>query len=225
MNVSIRPVVSEDNEVVARLLREFFRSVAIPSGRRRLRQLLPRAVGASVVGSALVNHLFEVTPLQCLCASGLGLAATYCFVSLESRNQMEAYVASATDLDQGVAEHFNGPKHAFVVAQVQRPDAPAEVVGCAGIKPWPEDPNAAELVRLCLRPDMHSKRIGAELLTVLEHKAREIGYSSLILRTNALLDKAVRFYERNGFRLIGTLARPHLYRGDLLYYSKSLQKQ
>jgi GNAT superfamily N-acetyltransferase len=51
-------------------------------------------------------------------------------------------------------------------------------------------------------PDHRGKRIAAEILTELEHWARELNYTACILETGKKQPEAIRLYERSGYTLI-----------------------
>jgi GNAT superfamily N-acetyltransferase len=58
----------------------------------------------------------------------------------------------------------------------------------------------AELKRMRVHPDLQGKGMGSQLLTLLEAKAKEQGYTGMILDTWVGQQVARQFYESHGYR-------------------------
>ncbi len=76
-----------------------------------------------------------------------------------------------------------------------------EVVGFITIK---RDIMYANYIRrIVVREDMRSKGIGAQLLTFVEEMTLSSGLPNVFLLTTTTNDKAIKFYEKNGYQKIG----------------------
>ena len=73
-------------------------------------------------------------------------------------------------------------------------------VGCGAFKEY--ESGTVEIKRMYTLPDHRGKRIAAEILTELEHWARELNYTACILETGKKQPEAIRLYERSGYTLI-----------------------
>ena len=73
-------------------------------------------------------------------------------------------------------------------------------VGCAGLKPY--SGCDAEVKRVWVEPLYRGNHIARDMMTQLENKALEKGYSRLILQTREIMTEAVRLYMKLGYRRI-----------------------
>lgn len=73
----------------------------------------------------------------------------------------------------------------------------AVAVGCVAIREL--SAGIGEIKRMYARPG--TRGVGAQLLRALEHHARERGFQALWLETRQINQRAVDFYQRNGFRI------------------------
>lgn len=94
-----------------------------------------------------------------------------------------------------------GPRATFAVAR----DAAGHAVGCGAIRPLVgggmdagEGGAVAELKRMFARPG--TTGVGRAVLAHLEARALALGYHELRLSTRVVNARAVRFYERHGYR-------------------------
>lgn len=118
---------------------------------------------------------------------------------------MESYFA---ELDRRFAEGFDvgadfdaeldsmrEPTGGFVVV-----DDDGTVVGCGGLHRI--DDQTAEIKRMWLDSSLRGLGVGARLLARLEELALALGYSVVVLDTNAVLTQAISMYERAGYEPI-----------------------
>lgn len=83
------------------------------------------------------------------------------------------------------------PRARFVVAR----DAGNNLLGCGAFRPLRE--GVGEVKRMYARRG--TKAVGAAILAHLEEEARRLGYRELWLETRRVNERAVGFYERNGY--------------------------
>lgn len=75
--------------------------------------------------------------------------------------------------------------------------------GCCGIYPTEGlDSNCAELVKYYLAQPIRGKGTGRRLMEKCIDSARELGYRKLYLESMPHFSKAVRIYEKLGFRML-----------------------
>jgi putative acetyltransferase len=78
-----------------------------------------------------------------------------------------------------------------------------KLLGGAGIFPSPGLPEGTcELVKMYLRPEARGKGLGRKLISKCLETARKKGYRQVYLETMPELAKAVKTYERFGFRYL-----------------------
>jgi putative acetyltransferase len=93
---------------------------------------------------------------------------------------------------------FQQPGSCYFVAE-----SGSGILGGAGIFPSPGLPEGTcELVKMYLRPEARSKGLGRQLIQTCLETAREKGYRQVYLETMPELAKAVKTYERFGFRYL-----------------------
>jgi DNA-binding MarR family transcriptional regulator/GNAT superfamily N-acetyltransferase len=88
---------------------------------------------------------------------------------------------------------FSAPDGIFLVAVDD--DRPA---GCGGI--CRIDATTAEIKRMWVGPEVRGAGVGRRLLAALEDAAVDLGYSAVVLDTNAELTEAIAMYESSGYR-------------------------
>ena len=82
-------------------------------------------------------------------------------------------------------------------------DAKGEVLGGAGFYPTEGlPPGMAEVVKLYFSPRLRGKGFGRKMLSLVEDRAKEHGYSQLYIESFPEFSKAVSLYERSGFQHI-----------------------
>ncbi len=98
--------------------------------------------------------------------------------------------------DDGAASTvLRAPGGAFVIMH-----SDGVAFGCGGVQRI--DEVTGEIKRMWISPDWRRLGLGARLLTGLENTARELGYTCVVLDTNATLVEAIAMYERAGYRPI-----------------------
>ena len=116
----------------------------------------------------------------------------------EALNEIGAHLGSGPwddDLDdiEGVYLESGGE---FLVGELE-----GEVVAMGAIKRV--SPDAAEVKRMRVRPDLQGRGYGQTLLDALHDRAAELGYSTLHLDTTVQQRAARRLYLKNGYREAG----------------------
>jgi N-acetylglutamate synthase-like GNAT family acetyltransferase len=86
----------------------------------------------------------------------------------------------------------------FVVAKKD-----GKAVGCGAFREISED--TAEIKRMYTR--IKSQGIGKSILKYLEAKAKEYGYSRIVLETRICNENAVKFYQNNNYRQINNYGK------------------
>ena len=126
------------------------------------------------------------------------------FVEYEPLDTPGGFAATAITIEQIIARIGEGP--VWVCLREQ------EIVGTVSVVAKPESPYICGMAVL---PRARGERIGALLLTQIEAFARTEGCSRLFLSTTPFLDRAIRLYERFGFRR--SSAGPHELFGTPLF--------
>ena len=90
---------------------------------------------------------------------------------------------------------LRAPNGTFVVMS-----SDAEPIGCGGIQRF--DDRTAEIKRMWVHPDWRGCGLGSRLLTRLEHAARGLGRTRVVLDTNETLREAIAMYRRCGYEAI-----------------------
>lgn len=98
--------------------------------------------------------------------------------------------------------HYGASGGAFFVAV----DAAERVVGTAGL--LRTGPASGEIRKMFLVPEARGQGIGRALLDAVLAAARARGLERLTLTTRCRYDRAIRLYERAGFRPAGTAREP-----------------
>jgi putative acetyltransferase len=93
---------------------------------------------------------------------------------------------------------FRTPRSEYWIAEVN-----GKIAGGCGIFPTPGLPDGcAELVKLYLLASQRRKGIGRLLLEKSFESAKQLGYNQLYLESFPELDRALRLYEKAGFKFI-----------------------
>lgn len=102
------------------------------------------------------------------------------------------------------AEYPPENRHGFDINRLFRPGVlffvarmDGRPVGCGGVA---FEDGFAELKRMYVRPEARGRNVAAAILARLEAEARSRGVTRLTLETGDAQRRAIRFYERSGFR-------------------------
>ncbi|SDM16571.1 Ribosomal protein S18 acetylase RimI [Halogranum gelatinilyticum] len=142
--------------------------------------------------------------------------------------ELEAFVDDLPDVDlNDVHGSYVEPGGDFLVGEVD-----GEVVAMGAFRPvkgYLTDllselpPATAEVKRMRVDPAWQGQGFGGQLLTALEERARERGFTHLVLDTTAAMEAAQGLYESHGFELVRRV--DVAFGGDaleMLCYRKSL---
>jgi ribosomal protein S18 acetylase RimI-like enzyme len=81
-------------------------------------------------------------------------------------------------------------------------------------------PERAAIKRMRTHPDYQGRGFGQLILNELEARARAMGYKTLHLDTSVVQVVAQKFYEKNGFRVVGRDMYQNL---EVILYEKDLR--
>ncbi len=104
-------------------------------------------------------------------------------------------------------------KFVFVIAELNN-----EIVGCGAFRPI--DENTAEVKRMYSK--LPQKKIGTSILTFLEEKAKNIGFTNLVLETRVKNHEAVQFYTKHKYQVIPNYGK-YINRPEAICFGKSLK--
>lgn len=104
----------------------------------------------------------------------------------------------------------------WVLAKNER----GEAVGCGALRPLTA--GIAELKRMY--SDRSQAGIGNALLSFMESSARKLGYAEVWLETRHVNQRAIRFYQNKGYRLIENYG-PYVGREEAACFAKTLNGQ
>lgn len=91
--------------------------------------------------------------------------------------------------------NLSGSISDVVIASVDGVDA-----GCAGLKKYND--TDVEIKRVWVEPEYRGKHIATEMMDMIEHRAREMGFERAVLQTRPIMTDAVGLYEKRGYVLI-----------------------
>lgn len=91
---------------------------------------------------------------------------------------------------------FVPPSGTFLVALT----ADADPIGCIAVRRHEE--HVGEIKRMYVRPEHRRRGYARALLVAAEDRARELGYSALVLETGEPQPEAQALYESHGYRRI-----------------------
>jgi GNAT superfamily N-acetyltransferase len=117
----------------------------------------------------------------------------------DMRELFERYIATAIsgELRQLQNVFSEAKRNCFWVVEID-----GQIVGMFGIESRSED--STELRRLYLDRSHRGRGIAQRMLQCAEERARELGFSRLILSTAQIQEAAVAFYRKSGYRLVRT---------------------
>lgn len=127
-------------------------------------------------------------------------------IMVEALRDADAYFAGVPDdleatlrdaHGQGGGEFLVGEDHGAIVATGAFRPPKGLVVEALGSVPE----GSAELKRMHVAPDYQRRGYGQRMLDALQRRARDAGYTKLVLATTDLQPAAQSFYEANGFTM------------------------
>lgn len=91
---------------------------------------------------------------------------------------------------------YAAPRGALILARTQR-----ELVGCCALRPLDaaDYPNACEMKRLYVRPDLRGCGLGRRLAEAVMEAAQQAGYACMLLDTLSEMETARAMYQELGF--------------------------
>jgi GNAT superfamily N-acetyltransferase len=95
-------------------------------------------------------------------------------------------------------------------------------VGCGAVRRMNEA--TAELKRMYVDPSVRGRGIGRALVEALEHEARLIGATRIVLETGARLARAIKLYEAMGYTRIPLFGEYLLSPDTSLCFGKTLAR-
>ena len=115
------------------------------------------------------------------------------------REQFEQYIATALsgELRQLLDIFSETKRNAFWTVAVGE-----EIIGTFGIERRSQD--TTELRRMYLDRRYRGRGIAQRMLQCAESRARELGFSNVILSTAEIQGAAIKFYANSGYRLVKT---------------------
>ena len=115
------------------------------------------------------------------------------FNVLESYGLQPDPGATDVDLSDIESHYFNNGGHFDVLE-----DADGKIIGTVGI--YAMKGHMCELRKMYLNPDHRGKGYGKMLLDHALAKAKELGFTSMILETASALKEAISLYRKYGFK-------------------------
>jgi GNAT superfamily N-acetyltransferase len=115
------------------------------------------------------------------------------------RELFERYIATAIggELRQLQNVFSAAKRNCFWVVEID-----GQIVGMFGIERRSED--STELRRMYLDRPHRGRGIAQRMLQCAERRARDLGFSRLILSTAEIQEAAIAFYRKSGYRLVRT---------------------
>ena len=102
------------------------------------------------------------------------------------------------DPDEPTPLDLSPPRGAFLVAWVD-----GAAAGCGGVRAYDGDDRAVgEIKRMYTRPSARRRGIARVLLGAIEARARDLGYTRLVLETGTKQPEAMSLYETAGYEPI-----------------------
>lgn len=119
--------------------------------------------------------------------------------SVELISEVQAVYADlygSPDDSPMAAHEFEPPSGTFLVVL----SANGRPIGCIGVRRHEE--RVGEIKRMYVRPEHRRRGYARALLVAAEDRARELGYTALVLETGEPQPEAMALYEGHGYRRI-----------------------
>jgi putative acetyltransferase len=115
------------------------------------------------------------------------------------REQFEKYIATAIGGELGELQSVfsEAKRNAFWVVEID-----GQIVGMFGIESRSQD--STELRRMYLDQAYRGRGIAQHMLPCAETRARDLGFSKLILSTAEVQQAAIVFYRKSAYRMVRT---------------------
>lgn len=153
------------------------------------------------------------------------MAITLEHTTTPTRDACDLIEALEAELSEGYEAH---QRHGLSVAQVFQPHIAffiarldGKAVGCGGVA---FDDGFAEVKRMYVRPAARGAGVAQAVLARLEQEARARGYRHLMLETGDELHRAIRLYERAGFRACDAFGQYRAMRPQQIERSRFFEK-
>jgi GNAT superfamily N-acetyltransferase len=92
-------------------------------------------------------------------------------------------------MDPAIAAGFGRPRVLFLLAKLH-----GAIIGCAALKEL--SPDDALLTRFFIASSHRGSGLAARLFDALFERARELGYTTIVLNVNRESPRAIRFYQK-----------------------------
>jgi len=113
-----------------------------------------------------------------------------------ANHQGTVYYDTTTD---SLFELFQKPRSVYYVAETDS----GKIVGGGGIFPTEGLPNnTCELVKMYLLPEERGKRLGGLIIEKCLKTAKELGFAQIYIESMPELEKALKVYEKFGFKYL-----------------------
>lgn len=108
--------------------------------------------------------------------------------------QIYAQLYGGPDETPMAAAQFAPPNGSFLLAR----DPEGHPIGCVGVRR--HEARIGEIKRMYVRPEHRRLGYARALLAAAEDRARDLGYSEIVLETGAAQPEAIAFYHAHGYR-------------------------
>lgn len=110
--------------------------------------------------------------------------------------EANAFVAGHGEWDEdlkNIPKVYDNAGGVFLIAEAE-----GKIIGMGALKRV--DSKTAEIKRMRVQPEYQGKGLGTKLLKLLEGKAKELGYTQLILDTSLQQEAALHIYSKHGYK-------------------------
>jgi GNAT superfamily N-acetyltransferase len=104
-------------------------------------------------------------------------------------------------MDPTIAAGFDRPRDLFLLAKLH-----GAIIACGALKEL--SPDDALLTRLFIASSHRGSGLAARLFDALFERARELGYTTIVLDVNRESARAIRFYQKQGMEEFSPASHP-----------------
>jgi GNAT superfamily N-acetyltransferase len=104
-------------------------------------------------------------------------------------------------MDPTIAAGFDRPRDLFLLAKLH-----GAIIGCGALKEL--SPDDALLTRFFVASSHRGSGLATKLFDTLIERARELGYTTVVLDVNRQSARAIRFYEKQGMEEFSPASHP-----------------